>query len=382
MTTTAAIQGADVLVIGAGIAGASVAHFLAPRARVVVLERESQPGYHATGRSAAQFIPTYGPPQVRALTRASHAFFEQPPAGFCTAPLLHPRAVLSVAHAGQEAALDEAWAVLAAASSAGRRLSPDEALALVPVLRPEGLIGALLETESWDMDVHALHQGFLRTLRVHGGRLVGDAEVRALQHTGTHWRVEAGGQVWEAPVVVNAAGAWCDVVARLAGVAPIGLQPLRRSAFTFPGPAGQVFADWPMVAAVGHAWYFKPDAGQMLGSPANEDPTEPQDVQPEELDIATGMYRIEEATTLAVRPTGSWAGLRSFAPDGNLVAGFDDQAPGFFWLAGQGGYGIQTAPAMGAAAAALIAGQGPADAAWPAGVDPASLAPARLRCAV
>jgi len=247
------------------------------------------------------------------------------------------------------------------------------------VVRRECVIGAIHEPESWDMDVHALHQGCLRGLRRHGGRVVTDAEVTALRPVGARWRVEAGGQAYEAPVVVNAAGAWCDVVAQRAGVKPIGLQPRRRSAFIFRPPAGLAIADWPLVIAADHSWYFKPDAGQLLGSPANEDATEPQDVQPEELDIALGMHRIETATTLAVRPTRTWAGLRSFAPDGMLVGGWDPEVPGFFWLAGQGGYGIQTAPAMGAGCAALIQGQPlPAELARH-GLTAAMLSPARLR---
>jgi len=371
--------GADVLVVGGGIAGAAVAHALAPHARVVVLERESQPGYHSTGRSAAQYIASYGPPQVRALTLASREFLERPPAGFAGVPLLRQRSTLTVGFAGQDALLDEAQALLRAVSASGARLDADAAQAMVPVLRRERLIGAIHEPESWDMDVHALHQGFLRGLRAQGGRLVTQAEVTALRFERGHWRLVAGGTGYEAPLVVNAAGAWCDVIAALAGVSPIGLVPRRRSALMFAPPAGVETAHWPLVIAADHGWYFKPDAGQLLGSPANEDPTEPQDVQPEELDIALAMHRIEEATTLQVRPTHTWAGLRSFAPDGGLVGGWDPDAPGFFWVAGQGGYGIQTAPAMGAGCAALLRRQPLPAALQRAGLTEAMLAPARLR---
>jgi len=348
---------ADFLIIGAGIAGASVAHWLAPHARVVVLERESQPGYHSTGRSAALFMESYGTAQVRALTMASRAFLQQPPKGFAEHPLLSPRGAMMVAGPGQEAELDAHWAVLKAQSPLARRLSAAQACALVPVLRPEGVIGAALEPDAADMDVHAIHQGYLRGMRRAGGRLVCDAEVKAIERAQGLWRVHAGGAAYEAPVLLNAAGAWVDAIARLAGVRPIGIEPRRRSAFVFAPPPGLDCSGWPLVHTPDENWYIKPDAGMLLGSPANADLVEPQDVQPEEMDIALAMQRIEEATTLAItRPTRTWAGLRSFVADGDLVGGFDDAAPGFFWIAAQGGYGIQTSAAMGETCAALARG--------------------------
>ena len=369
--------GADVLVIGAGIAGASLACFLAPHRHTLLLERESQPGYHSTGRSAAQYIATYGTPQVRALTLASRAFFDQPPPGFAEHPLLRPRPVMTVGLHGQEAALDEAWQVLRAVTDTGRRLTPAQACEAVPVLREAALVGALWEPESFDMDVHALHQGFLRRARQAGAGLVTDAEALSIDRRGERWRVTTPAGVFEAPVLVNAAGAWCDVVARRAGVSPLGLQPRRRSALMLRGPEGLDFAAWPLVADAVHSFYFKPDAGALLASPANEDDTEPQDVQPEELDIARAIDRLEHATTLALRPTRRWAGLRSFVPDGDLVAGFDAQAPGFFWCAGQGGYGIQTSPAMGMAGAALVCGEPLTSDLRGTGLTPLALSPAR-----
>lgn len=350
------MQTCDYLVVGAGIAGASIAYWLAPHGRTVVLEREAQPGYHSTGRSAAQYIATYGTPQVRALTLASRAFLDQPPPGFCDAPLLRQRATLTVGQTGQQAELDEAWAVLQSVTDTGRYLTPEQACAIVPALRPERLIGAILEPESYDMDVHAMHQGYLRGVKQYGGQIVTHAEVQAVEKVGALWRVQAGDAVYEAPVLVNAAGAWCDHIATLAHVKPIGLTPKRRSAFTFKPPAGMDTADWPLVIAADHSFYFKPDAGMLLGSPANADPTHAQDVQPEELDIALGAHHIEEATTLQVRPAHTWAGLRSFVADGDLVGGFAPDAPGFFWVAAQGGYGIQTSAAMGEACAALARG--------------------------
>jgi D-arginine dehydrogenase len=372
----------DFILIGAGIAAASTGYFLAPHGRCVMLERESQPGYHSTGRSAAQFIATYGTPQVRALSRASEPFFQHPPEGFASAPLLTPRGLLTVAGPDEMPALREAWAVLQQTSGTGRWLSAEEALAIMPVLRPEKVSAAILEPESYDMDVDAIHQGYLRGYKRAGGELMTDAEVVAIERVGDLWRVRtAAGGAYTAPVLINAAGAWCDVVAGLAGVPPIGLVPKRRSAFTFAAPAGVDSSRWPLTMAADESFYMKPDAGALLASPVNANPTTPQDVQPEELDIALGMHAIETWTTLTPRPTHTWAGLRSFVADGDLVGGFDAtapghpkpgahplggqrqsvgasaSAPGFFWCAAQGGYGIQTSAAMGEACAALARGE-------------------------
>lgn len=348
---------ADFLIIGAGIAGASVGYFLAPHGRTIVLERESQPGYHSTGRSAALFLESYGTPQVRALTGASRAFFDAPPPGFSEHPLVGPRGCLLVAAPGQEDLLEAHWELLQAMTPHARRLTTAQALELVPVLRPERVIGAVLEPDALDMDVDAIHQGYLRGLRRAGGQVVCDAQVTRLQRVGDGWEVTAGGVRYRAPVVVDAAGAWADAIAILAGVPPIGLQPKRRSAFTFAPPAGIDVRAWPCLISADETWYIKQDAGVLLGSPANADPVPPHDVQPEELDIALAIDRIQQMTTLEIRrPTRTWAGLRSFVADGDLVGGFDPRAPGFFWLAAQGGYGIQTSPAMGEACAALARG--------------------------
>jgi D-arginine dehydrogenase len=351
------MQSAEFIVIGAGIAGASVAYWLAPHGRVVVLEREPQPGYHSTGRSAALFMETYGPEQVRALTRASRHFFEHPPAGFTEHPLLMQRGTLAVAAKGQERALDEHWDEIRPSTTLTRRLDGPETCALIPVLRADAVIGSVFELDASDIDVNSLHQGFLRELRRRGGLVQCNADVSDIERHGGDWLVRAGGSTYRAPVVINAAGAWADTIARTAGVVPLGVQPMRRSAFTFAPPAGVAIAAWPAVIDVEESWYFKPEAGLLLGSPANADPVEPQDVQAEELDIALAVDRIESITTLTIdRPTRVWAGLRSFVADGSLVGGFDAQAPGFFWLAAQGGYGIQTSAAMGEACAALARG--------------------------
>jgi D-arginine dehydrogenase len=345
----------DVLVVGAGIAGASVAHFLAPHARVAILEREAMPGYHTTGRSAAMFMESYGPPQVRALTRASRAFLAATVNG--ELPLIAPRGALYVARAEQADALDALHDQLRRDGVSVQRLDAAAARARVPVLRDAAAAIALLDEGAYDIDVDRLHQHFLRGARAHGAQLVVDADVRAIGFAAGRWAVDTPAQRFTAPLLVNAAGAWADVIGTMAGAVPIGLEPRRRSAFTFAPPTGVDVRGWPCVVGIDEDFYFKPEAGVLLGSPANADPVPPHDVVAEELDVATGIHRIEEATTLAIRrPLRTWAGLRSFVPDGALVGGFDDALPGFFWCCGQGGYGIQTSPAMGQACAARLLG--------------------------
>jgi D-arginine dehydrogenase len=369
----------DVIIVGAGIAGASLACWLAPQVRVVVLERESQPGYHSTGRSAAMFMESYGNAQVRALTRASRGFLEQPPPGFAEHPLLSPRGALFVAGEAQRERLDEHWAALHPLAPRARRLDGPQACAMVPVLREGLVVGAVHDADATDIDVHALHQGYLRAARRAGATLACDTPVTALERGTAGWWVQAGGSAYRATVVVDAAGAWADDVARRAGVSPIGLEPRRRTAFTFAPPAGVDPTRWPLVIGADEDWYLKPDAGLLLGSPANADPVPPHDVQAEELDVALGIDRIEAMTTLAIRrPRHVWAGLRSFVADGGLVGGFDPGVPGFFWLAAQGGYGIQTSPAMGEACAALVLGQPMPPRLEAFGVTAPSLSPARL----
>ena len=330
MTQTSATF--DIAIIGAGIAGASLAYRLAPQCSVLLIERESQPGMHSTGRSAAMFMETYGPPGVRALTRASRAFYEAPPTGFCDQPLITPRGALYVAVPGEETLLEQTRAELAPNCPGLKTLGREQTLALVPCLKPDRVAGALLDPDSMDIDVHALHQGFLRGFRTAGGMLQCDANVCSSRRTGGAWEIGlADGTTVLAATVVNAAGAWADEVAALFGAQAVGLTPRRRSAFTFDAPFGMSFTHWPAVVGIDESWYFKPDAGRLLGSPANADPTVPHDVVPEELDIATGIYRIEEATTLTIRrPARTWAGLRAFVRDGELVIGFDAACAGFF----------------------------------------------------
>ena len=348
---------------------------------MLLLERESQPGYHSTGRSAAMFMESYGPPAVRALTRASRGFYERPPGGFASEPLLAPRGVLYLATHGQESLLQATRAELAPACSDLEWMDAGAALARVGCLRPEVVHAALFEPGAQDIDVHALHQGFLRGFRQLGGELRVGVQPEAAVRSGPHWELRLpGGDMVRARTVVNAAGAWADEVAALFGAAPIGLVPHRRSAFTFKAPDGVDASGWPAVVGVDESYYFKPDAGQLLGSPANADPTVPHDVVPEEIDIAMGIHQIESVSTLSIRrPTSTWAGLRSFVRDGEMVIGWDGACPGFFWLAAQGGYGIQSAAGASALADALLRAVALPEELIRYGVEPAALSPSRLR---
>jgi D-arginine dehydrogenase len=369
----------DLAIIGAGIAGASTAYFASASASVLLLEAEERPGLHSTGRSAALFCESYGPLQVRALTRASRAFLEAPPEGFAGLPLLRRRGVLHVGGDADRQAIEALLEHLNTEGGAVRRLRAGALLEQVPVLRPAVLTQGILDDTAADMDVDALHQGFLRGARANGAQLETRARVTGIEREPGGWRLEAGGREWRAAVLVNAAGAWADEVARLAGVRPIGLQPRRRSAFLFEAPPGTASGEWPCVVGIAEDFYFKPEAGLLLGSPANADPVPPQDVMPDDLDIAVGIDRIERVTTLRIeRPKRAWAGLRSFVADGDMVGGFDPADEGFFWVAALGGYGLQTAPAMGALSAArLLALPRPA---WLAGcgVSGSSLDPGRF----
>ncbi len=372
------MQRCDFLVVGAGMAGASAAYWLAERGRVVVLEQEDAPGYHSTGRSAAMYMETYGGPLTKGLAVAGRAFLADPPAGFAAAPLLSPRHVLYVGRSEQIAALDRFYEENRRRVPSLARLDAKQALAQPVPLREDYVAGAVLEPDAEEIDVAALHQGYLRGLRARGGTLMTEAAVTGLRREGGLWHAETPAGGFAAPVVVNAAGAWCDAVAALAGVAPIGLEPKRRTAFIFDGPAEGVDG-WPMVHDVEDSFYLKPDAGRVLGSPADEVPSEPCDAYPEELDIAIGADRIMQATRLEIRHIrNKWAGLRSFVKDRQPVAGFDRAAEGFFWLAGQGGAGIMTAPALGAVVAALASGNPVPEAAAARGIAAETLGPGRL----
>jgi D-arginine dehydrogenase len=370
---------ADVVIVGGGIAGASAAGNLAPHRKVVLLEREDQPGYHASGRSAALFTETYGNAVVRALTVASRPFLSAPPTGFSEHPLLTPRGALHVGTAGDEVWLATLLAEARALVASVRPVDATEARRLLPALKPDWVRAGVLEPDAQDIDTHACIQGFLRMARTHGAQVVTRAEVLGIERQGGRWRVETSSGPVSADVLVNASGAWADAVATMAGAPRRGLQPKRRTAFLFAPPEGVSARDWPMCIGPGEAFYFKPDAGMILGSPADETPSEPIDAQPDDLDVAIAVDRIQEIADLPVRRIARrWAGLRTFAPDKTPVVGFEPQAEGFFWLAGQGGYGFQTAPALGAIAAELITRNEVPSPIADLGIAPEYLAPERL----
>lgn len=346
----------EALVIGAGMAGATAAAHLSATRRVALLEAEESAGYHATGRSAALWILNYGPPDARALSGASRAFLEHPPPDFAPAPLTRSRAVVYLAPEAQRAHLEEMVAT-------GEGLVPvpvAEIAAAVPVLRPGYAVAAAIERDAFDIDVAALHQGFLRQLRARGG-------VLALRHrAGRIWRADglwhaetSGGATFSAPVVADAAGAWGDEVAGIAGLRPLGLQPKRRTALIVdPGPHD--CAAWPLVGDADHSWYVRPEARRkLMVSPADETDSPPCDAQPEEIDVALAVERMQQALDIPVtRVEHRWAGLRSFTPDRSLAIG-EGEERGFFWMVGQGGYGIQTVPAAGRLLADLVDGRAP-----------------------
>ena len=369
----------DVVVIGAGMAGASLAWALAPHRRVLVAEWESQPGYHSTGRSAATLHSSYGNRTIRALTAASAPFYLDPPAGFSEHPLSRPRAVLKVARADQMDALGQElerarWFVPQA-----ERLNADACLAVVPSLRADYVAGGILDPTMLDLDVAAILAGFLRGARARGAVVRSSAALEGVDRVAGCWEVATSEGTVRGATLVDAAGAWADEVAGLAGLAPLGIVPHRRTAITVAAPAGSDSGSWPMLEAVGETWYLKPDAGRLLCSPADETPSPPCDAQPEELDVAICAERIEQAFSFPIRRIESrWAGLRCFARDRALVAGFDPRAERFFWLAGQGGYGIQTAPALAALSAALICREPIPDSLAQSDIDTATLAPDRL----
>ena len=367
-------QDFDIAVIGAGMAGATAAAHLAGDHRVALIEAEEVAGYHTTGRSAAIWVQNYGPPDVRELTRLSRAFYQVPPSGFSDIPLIRRRPVLLVATPAQMPDLH-------AAIAAGEGLRPvtvQQAQSLVPALRPGYLGGAAIEDDAFDMDVAAIHQGFLRRLQNCGGILALRSRAgRIERHAGT-WAIEtASGDVFRAPVLINAAGAWGDDVANIAGVASLGLQPRRRTAAIID-PSPFDVAAWPMVCDVNEGWYARPEARtRLMVSPADATPTHAHDVQPEELDVAIGIDRMQQALDIPVRRVEhSWAGLRTFTPDGSLAFGWDPLVEGFFWCVGQGGYGIQTAPAAGQFVADLVLRRDLADA---SAALATAITPARFR---
>jgi len=370
----------DFVIVGAGMAGASAGYELAAQGRVLILEQEDQPGYHTTGRSAALYAETYGNATVRALTTAGKGFYLDPPTGFAAHPLLLPRGAVFIGRADQRGSLDRFLEEVAGLRSNIRRLGVAELENRVPVFQPGYVADAVLDPDAMDIDVHGLHQGYLRGLKARGGRLLTDAPVRRLSQQADRWQVESKAGVFTAQVIVNAAGAWADEIGALAGAKPIGLVPKRRTAIQFRPPAGIDIARWPTVIDADEQFYFRPDAGKIMASPADETPMPPCDVQPEDLDIAILVDRLEKAVTMPIpRIENRWAGLRSFVADKTPVIGYDEQVHDFFWLAGQGGYGIQTAPGIARLVRALAGHQPvPPDLA-DLGATEGAVSPARLR---
>ena len=345
----------DFAVIGAGIAGASAAYELARMGSTILLERERMPGYHSTGRSAAVLTENYGVEVIRKLTAGSREFLASPPPDIADHALLHPRPVMWLARADQLPALDVALETARRLVPSIHRIDSPEAVQLCPALRPEYAAGGLLEPDAMDIDVSSLHQGYLRAYRKRGGKIRTDFEVVRMVRCDCRWTLESPHASVSCSVAVNAAGAWCDQVAELAGAQPVGLTPKRRTAFVFNLSGEWNSTGWPTVIDADEQFYFKPEGKGLLGSPADATPVAPCDAQPEMIDIALAIDRIQRATCLTIdRVRNRWAGLRSFAPDNAPVAGMDPELPGFFWLAGQGGYGIMTSPALARATAGLI----------------------------
>lgn len=376
------MEHADFIIIGAGIAGSSAASELAAKGRVVLLERESQPGYHSTGRSAASYEAADGVENVRKLILAGGPFLQNPPEGFCDEPLLTPRGSLAVFREGQEEAYEEHREVMASVAESPRVIGADEIRVMLPVISPDYSYKAIHNENTFDINVHGLHQGYLRKAKAGGCELFVNAEVVGIRRSngGNDWIVESRAGEFQAPVLVNAAGAWVDVVAEMAGVSPIGLQPRRRNAVLIKLPDGMDPSTWPLTFGFDPLFYFKPDAGRLMISPMDQIPSEPCDARPDDIDIAIAIDLLEKATTIKVtRPEHVWAGLRSFVEDEMLVSGFDPHNAGFYWLTGQGGYGIETSPAMKAITGALAVGD--AFPAWVAdfGLSESDLSPARLR---
>lgn len=344
----------DFMVVGAGISGTAIACELANHGRVILVEAEAAPGYHATGRSAALFTPHQGTPLVQAINRASAAFFAKPPAGFTEHSLVTQRGGLTIAEPGQEHLLQG----LLALSAPGREvysIDAETALTLAPILRAERVGAAVHEPGVSDIDVAALHQGYLRGLKQRGGTLVCGQRITAFEHKGGIWTARTQDAQFQARIIINAAGAWADHVAAFAGVRPIGLVPKRRTAIIVEGLHGTDTRAMPTVDFAATDAYFKPDGGRIMASLGDQDPVEAQDIRPDEWEIAVLADWLQRETKLPVRRIGhTWAGLRSFVPDDSPVVGFDDAVPDFFWLAAQGGYGIMMAPTLGRAAAALV----------------------------
>ncbi len=362
----------DVCVVGGGIAGLSAAAWLAPSSDVVVFETEKTLGYHATGRSAAAYTECYGAEPIRRLAKASRDYLVSEEG------LARPLPVMFVAPPDGEGRLAAMYETFGQLVPTLERLSPAEVAQLCSAFEPGATAGAVLEPEAMDLDVNGLQTSYTRDIRANGGTIATSSGVDSIERKGRRWQIVAGELVVSARVIVDAAGAWGDAVAELAGVNPLGLRPLLRSVFTSATTLDT--STWPLVIDGDERWYFKPEGPNVLGSAASELPSQPLDARPPEIDIALGIERINQATNLAIRSVlNTWAGLRTFTADRVPAVGFDAHVPGFFWLVGQGGYGIKTSPALGELAASLILSGSIPPRIAEHGVTRESLAPSRFR---
>jgi len=370
---------ADFIVIGGGVAGASVARALAPRASVIILEMESQPGYHTSGRSAALYSKRYKEPSIRGLAAASGEFLNNPPPGFSETPLLSKRGLLIFGREDQRDAVDRQFTPEQIQEGVAEQVSVEDACRLIPCFNPAYLNSAMYVPAAADIDVNALYRGFLTLAQRTGAKLICDAPVTGLSFEKGKWKTQTPRGTFYAPTIINAAGAWADETAALAGLTPLGVQPLRRTCITFNPPTGVTAEPWPMAMDADEGFYFKPEAGRILASPCDEHASPPVDAQPEELDVAHAVDRVERATTLKVSQINHrWAGLRSFMADRRPCVGKDSRAEGFIWLAGLGGFGMMTSEALGRlAASTALAEAAPADI-ISSGVDINRVTPDRL----
>jgi D-arginine dehydrogenase len=373
----------DIAIIGGGISGFSAACLLAEErgdgSRIALIERESQPGYHTTGRSAAMYTEVYGNQTIRSIVRAGRKFLEEPDTRYHDRSFLSGRGALMVASGHDESRVDRFLKEMNRPDVLARS-SVADCLKLSPALNPEKISGGVWEPSAMDIDVHALLQAYIRVYRGLNGNVYQDAEVRNIERTGDRFGIETTSETINAGIVINAAGAWGDEVARMAGAEPVGLVPKRRTALTFDPPTDMDHRSWPLSCDMDEQWYFKPDAGRVMASPADQTPSPACDAQPDEMDLAICVDRIQTMTSLEIRRMAStWAGLRCFVGDHSPVNGFDDKVEGFYWLVGQGGYGIKTSCGMARIAVARITGREIDDDFYEYGLDPAAIAVERLR---